>query len=141
MWVKKVLRRLYLYKRKNDLPWQRKIVEFWRRRRDLNPRDGFLCRPTAFRERTLQPLGYFSNIFLNISPQKFSGNWRELMERTKHKFQFSKLHKPYYIKVLKVFSSKYNLLFRERTLQPLGYFSKSVQGILYTDLGYFAISY
>ena len=56
-------------------------VQLWRRWRDSNSRVG-LSRPTAFRVRTLQPLGYISVYFRLFLTRKIF--WREKQER-KHK--------------------------------------------------------
>ena len=57
------------------------VCLFWRRWRDSNSRVG-LSRPTAFRVRTLQPLGYISVYFRLFLTRKIF--WREKQER-KHK--------------------------------------------------------
>ena len=72
------LRKRYKKKAHNRLDYR---LFRWRRWRDSNSRVG-LSRPTAFRVRTLQPLGYISVYFRLLLTRKIF--WREKQER-KHK--------------------------------------------------------
>ena len=60
-------------------------VDLWRRWRDSNSRVG-LSRPTAFRVRTLQPLGYISVYFRLFLTRKIF--WREKQERNHKSIRF-----------------------------------------------------